>query len=67
MCVITRPCPGVRPTGPTRTALVAVVEEEVALAVEDPAGEDVAKVVDKDVPTKAEATTTGFLTSSGNR
>ena len=46
---------------------MAVVEVEVALAVEDPAGEDVAKVVDEDVPTKAEATTTGYLIPSGNR
>ena len=67
MCVTIRPCPSVRPTGHTRTALVAMVEEEVALAVEDPAGEDVAKAVDEDVPTKAEATTTGYLIPSGNR
>ena len=67
MCVTTRPCPGVRPTGHTRTDLVAVVEAEVVLAVEDPAGEDVAKAVDEDVPTKAEAITTGYLILSGNR
>ena len=41
---------------------MAVVEEEVALAMEDPAGEDVAKAVGEDVPTKAKATTTGYLT-----
>ena len=46
---------------------MAVVEEEVALAVEDPAGEDEAKAVDMGVPTKAEATTTGYLILSGNR
>ena len=67
MCVITRPCPVVRPTGHTRTALVAAVEVEVALAVEDLAGEDEAMAVDKDVPTKAEAITTGYLIHSGNR
>ena len=66
MCVITRPCPGVRPTGHTRTSLVAVVEEEVALAVEVPAGEDVAKAMDE-VPTKAKATTIGYLMPNGNR
>ena len=55
------------PTGPNRTDLVPVAEVEVALAVEDPAGEDVAKVVDKDIPTKAKATTTGSLIPSGNR
>ena len=46
---------------------MAVAEEEVALAVEDPAREDEAKAVDEDIPTKAEATTTGYLIPSGNR